>query len=84
MKYHCTPDTELDDLIGRDGAVGFDYGPLAAALKLGERLELENSDALPVLMQAKIQAVLHGLFIVETEETLRVLPGFKLVLHRRG
>jgi len=26
-------------------------------------------------------AVLHGLFIVETEETLRAPPGFRLVLH---
>ena len=80
MKYHCTPETSLVDLIGRDGMSGFDYGPLASSMKSGEDLELENSSALPVLMRAKIQALLRGLFIVETEETLRVQPGFRLLM----
>ena len=81
MKYLCTQETGLDDLVGLDGAGGFQYGPLTSALKLGENLELENSNALSAPMMAKIQALLHGMFIVETEETLRVRPGFKLVLH---
>lgn len=81
MKYHCTPETGIDDLVGRDGSAGFQYGPLASALKTGEDLELENSAVLSAFMMTKIRALLHGLFIVETEETLRVRPGFRLVLH---
>jgi len=81
MKYHCTPGTNLHDLIGQDSHEGFQYGPLSSALKAGEELVLEESTVLPLMMVAKIQAVLRGLFIVETEETLRVTPGFRLVLH---
>ena len=81
MKYHCTPDTDLHELIGKDGCDGFEYGPLSRALRNGEDLELEDSQVLSRLMVSKIQAVLHGLFIVETEETLRAPAGFKLVLH---
>jgi hypothetical protein len=81
MKYHCTPATNLHDLIGSDSIEGFQYGPLSSALKAGEELVLEESHALPLMMLAKINAVLHGLFIVETEETLRTPPGFRLVLH---
>jgi hypothetical protein len=81
MKYHCTPATNLHDLIGYDSHEGFQYGPLSTALRSGEELVLEESHTLPLLMVAKIQAVLNGLFIVETEETLRSPPGFKIVLH---
>jgi hypothetical protein len=81
MRYHCTPATNLHDLIGSDSTEGFQYGPLSAALKTGEELVLEESGVLPLMMVAKIHAVLHGLFIVETEETLRRPPGFRLVLH---
>lgn len=81
MKYHCTPTTDLHELIGQDSLEGFQYGPLSCALKNGEELVLEESRILPMLMVAKIHAVLHGLFIVETEETLHVPPGFRLVLH---
>jgi hypothetical protein len=81
MKYHCTPATNLHDLIGCDSTTGFQYGPLSSALKTGEELVLEESNALPLMMVAKIHAVLHNLFIVETEETLHVSPGFRLVLH---
>ncbi len=81
MRYHCTPATNLHDLIGCDSTDGFQYGPLSSALKTGEELVLEESQVLPLLMVAKIHAVLHGLFIVETEETLRMPPGFRLVLH---
>jgi|LAHR01.1.fsa_nt_gb hypothetical protein len=80
MKYLCTPDTTLHDLIGQDSAEGFRYGPLAAALKSGEELVLEASHVLPPLMPTKIDALLGRLFIVETEETLRTPPGFRLVL----
>lgn len=81
MKYHCTPMTDLHELIGHDSLEGFEYGPLSRALKNGEELVLEESHILPMLLLAKIRAVLPGLFIVETEETLRVPPGFRLVLH---
>ena len=80
MNYQCTRETNLDDLIGRDGINGFNYGPLTSALKAGEELVLEESTALSALMVAKIHALLHGLFIVETEETLHAPPGFRLLL----
>ena len=81
MKYHCTPATSLHDLIGCDSREGFQYGPLSTALKSGEELVLEESHCLPLMMVAKIRTVLHGLFIVETEETLQPPPSFRLVLH---
>lgn len=81
MKYHCTPDTDLHELIGKDGCDGFEYGPLSYALRHGEELVLEDSHMLSRLLVPKIQAVVKGLFIVETEETLRAPAGFKLVLH---
>ena len=81
MKYHCTANTDLNDLIGRESAAGFEYGPLTRALKAREELELENSAALPVLMTAKIALLLRGLFVVETEETFYQQPGFRLVLN---
>lgn len=81
MKYHCTPDTDLHELIGKDGCDGFEYGPLSHALRNGEDLVLEDSHVLSCLIVPKIQAVLHGLFIVETEEILRAPTGFRLVLH---
>ena len=81
MKYHCTPNTDLHELIGKDGCEGFEYGPLSHALKNGEDLVLEESHLLSRLMVVKINAVVHGLFIVETEETLRAPPSFRLVLH---
>ncbi len=81
MKYHCTPVTDLHELIGCDGRQGFEYGPLSRALRDGEELELLESHFLSCLTVAKIRTVLHGLFIVETEETLRAPPSFRLVLH---
>lgn len=81
MKYHCTHTTDLHELIGQDGRDGFEYGPLSSALRNGEDLVLEESHLLSRLMVTKIRAVLHGLFIVETEETLRAPPSFRLVLH---
>ncbi|MCX8085923.1 MAG: hypothetical protein N3C63_03370 [Rhodocyclaceae bacterium] len=81
MKYHCTPATDLHELLGTEGEQGFEYGPLATALKNGEELVLEASHQLSRLTIAKIMALLHGLFIVETEETLYASPGFRLVLH---
>lgn len=81
MRYQCTPSTDLHELIGQDSAEGFNYGPLSAALMNSEELILVGSHILPRTLIVKINAVLGGLFIVETEETLRAQPGFKLVLH---
>lgn len=81
MKYHCTPSTNLHDLIGQDTQEGFQYGPLSTALKSGEELVLVDSFVLSPMTVAKIRAVLRGLFIVETEETLHATQGFRLVLH---
>ena len=81
MRYQCTPETDLHELIGKDGSEGFEYGPLAHAMKHDEELVLEGSDMMPRLLVTKIRAVLAGLFIVETEETLRAPAGFRLILH---
>lgn len=81
MKYHCTPATDLHELIGVDSLEGFQYGPLSSAIKNGEELVLEESHLLPCLLVTKIRSVLHGLFIVETEETLHAPDGFRLILH---
>ena len=80
MKYHCTPTTDLHELIGQDSPEGFRYGPLSHAMMHNEELVLEHSNVVSRTLAAKIHAVLNGLFIVETEETLRALPGFRLVL----
>lgn len=81
MKYHCTPSTDLHELIGQDSREGFQYGPLSCAIRNGEELVLEESHLLPCMLVSKIRAVLRGLFIVETEETLRAADGFRLILH---
>ena len=81
MNYHCTATMELADLIGHDGPEGFEYGPLALALRAAEPLHLDNSASLSGLMLAKIEALTHMLFIVETEEVLQAQAGFRLVLH---
>lgn len=85
MRHNCTQLTDLDELIGLEHMEGdlpvFDYGPLPQALRNDEELVLENSATLSRLTVAKIQALLHGLFIPETEE--RLLPGcnFRLTFH---
>lgn len=80
MKYHCTPTTDLHELIGQDSCEGFCYGPLSHALRNDEELILEESHLLPCMLVSKIRAVLCGLFIVETEETLHPRDGFRLIL----
>ena len=83
MKHVCTPDTDLDELIGRErlheGQVEFHYGPIPRALQLDEELVLENSGVLSATMLAKIRMVVRGLFIPETEEALHPRGGFSLV-----
>jgi midasin (ATPase involved in ribosome maturation) len=80
MNYRCTTETNLHDLIGCDSQTGFQYGPLAVALRNGDELVLEASHLLPLLTAVKIRTLIGNLFIVETEEILRPSPGFRLVL----
>ena len=58
MVYLCNAFTNLDELIGTGRCNGarrlFHYGPLALAMKSGEELVLENSDALSPFMRKKV------------------------------
>ena len=49
-------------------------------MKLDEELVLVISEVFSATMLAKIQAVVRGLFIPETEEALHPGGGFSLVL----
>lgn len=83
MRHVCTPQTDLDELIGLDaaGQNGFRYGPIPLAMRADEELVLENSASLSALLQAKIRLVARDLFIAETEEHIRPGAGFHLVLN---
>lgn len=80
MKHLCTPDTDLDELVGHDESDGFHPGPLSLAMKQGEPLELLASNALSQVTVIKLLVLTHGLVLVETGEN--IIPGacFKLVL----
>ena len=80
MRHTCTQQTDLDELIGVESSGSFRYGPLPCALRNDEELVLENSASLSRLTLCKIQALIRGMFIPETEE--RFLPGanFRLTL----
>lgn len=83
MRHVCTPQTDLDELIGLDaaGPRGFRYGPIPLAMRADEELVLENSASLSALLLAKIRLVARDLFIAETEEHIRPGAGFHLVLN---
>lgn len=85
MRHTCTHLTDLDELIGLEHMDGnspvFEYGPLPRAMRNDEELVLENSGLLSCLTLAKIEALMHGLFIPETEERLEPGGHFRLVLH---
>lgn len=80
MKHQCTPDTDLDELVGHDEADGFHPGPLSLAMKHDEPLELLSSSALSQVTMIKLLVLAHGLVLVETGES--IIPGacFKLIL----
>ena len=85
MKYHCTADTDLEELIGHEstgcnGSV-FTYGPLPQAMLNDEDLELENSAALPVMMAAKLHVLCASLFISEVAVQIQAGEHFRLLLH---
>lgn len=80
MRHLCTPDTDLDELVGHEEADGFHAGPLSVAMRRGEALELIASDALSRLTLVKIAALTQGLLLVETGECIAPAACFKLVL----
>lgn len=80
MKYHCTKHTDLDELVGHEADYGYCYGPLSTAMRGGEELVLEGSAALSSLMLIKLQALLNGMFIPETGESITAAPRFRVVL----
>jgi len=81
MRFHCTPDTDLDTLVGHEEASGFCYGPLVTAMRCGEELVLEDSHFLAGLMLLKLNALVAGLFIPETGERIEAAPRFRMLLH---
>lgn len=80
MRHLCTPDTDLDELVGHEEADGFHPGPLSVAMQRGEALELVASNALSRLTLVKLSVLTHGLLLVETGETILPASCFKLVL----
>ena len=84
MMHTCTDRTDLDELIGKQSWDGqrlhFHYGPLAQAMKGGEELILEHSEALSPFMLAKVGFILHDLFIDDTSELIQPHDGFRLTL----
>lgn len=81
MRHLCTPDTDLDELVGHDEADGYHPGPLSLAMKAGEELELLASDCLSPLTLLKLAALTHGLYVVETGESISPPPRFRLIMH---
>lgn len=81
MKFECTRDTDLDDLIGHDEVDGFHSGPLYAAMKHDEPLELVGSMLLSVIVRSRLEQVSHGFVIAETGEHVLPPEHFRLLLH---
>lgn len=81
MRYQCNRDTDLDELIGHDESDGFHTGPLYAAMKRNEPLELVDSINLSMIVRTRLETVAHGFMLVETGETVLPPEHFKLLLH---
>ena len=81
MKHQCTPDTDLDELIGCEEGDGFHTGPLYTAMKTDEPLELVGSMLLSVIVRTKLDHVSHGFVVAETGEHVLPPEHFKLLLH---
>jgi len=81
MRHHCTINTDLDELVGRETDGAYRDGPLAAAMRSGEELILEGSAALSGFMLLKLKALVGGIFIPETGECITAAPCFRVVLH---
>lgn len=80
MKHLCTPDTDLDELVGHDESDGFHPGPLSLAMKNGEPLELVSSGCLSMVTLIKLASLTHGLMLLETGESIAPAECFKLIL----
>jgi hypothetical protein len=84
MKYLCTVETDLKELIGHEHTdekgSSFTYGPVPLAMLRDEELILENSAALPVMMAAKLHALTVSLFIAEIAVRIPAGEHFRLVL----
>ena len=84
MKYHCTAETDLEELIGHEcideKGARFAYGPVPLAMLKDEELLLENSAALPVMMAAKLHALSVSLFIAEIAVRIPAGEHFRLIL----
>lgn len=81
MKYHCTPATDLDELIGHDELDGFHQGPIYTAIKRNEPLELEDSAAMSPTVCAKVARLGEALLVPETGECLKMPSGFRIDFH---
>ncbi|MEF8701410.1 MAG: hypothetical protein V5B33_19290 [Candidatus Accumulibacter sp. UW20] len=84
MTYICTDGTDLQELIGKEYWEGqcllFHDGPLTQAMKAGEELILENSDALSACLRVKLAFVRRGFFVDDTAEMILPHGGFQLIL----
>lgn len=81
MKYQCSQNTDLDDLIGHDELDGFHSGPLYTAMKGDEPLELIGSATMSPAVQAKLESFSHGFMCPETGELIEAPIHFELVFH---
>jgi len=80
MKYQCTELTDLDELIGHDEIDGFHTGPLYAAMKSDEPLELLDGRCMSLSVQIKLQSVSStGIFVAETGEMISPPDHFSLL-----
>ena len=84
MKYYCTAATDLDELIGHECAntngLSFAYGPVPQAMLNDEELVLVNSQALPIMMAAKLHVIGVSLFIAEAAVRIQAGEHFRLLL----
>lgn len=80
MKYLCTTQTDLDELLGHEVNGAYRYGPLPVAMRGGEELVLEGSCFLSGLMLLKLKALMGGIFIPETGESILAAPCFRVRL----
>lgn len=80
MKYQCTRLTDLDELIGHDESDGFHTGPLYAAMKSDQPLELMDSANMTLSVQVKLRSVSStGIFVPETGERIDPPDHFSLL-----
>ncbi len=83
MKYHCTDQTDFDDLFGHEqptpDGLNFAYGPIPRAMMNDEELVLENSNALSLLMVAKLKMMAGSLLLIETATLIQAGKHFQVI-----